>query len=253
MGLDRNGGSNTPEMNDADRASAYLPYLPGISPLNELEEEPLRYIAGGSLLRSLSRGQILCEKGNKAGGFFCVLEGRIKLSVVNADGGERVLDLVLPGRVFGQASAILDQPFPVLAQALTDSEVLQVARERIREAMERWPAVAMVMLRSLAQDCLRLVHDLEACCLMTAGQRLVDFLIKESEEGHRTGDRGQVVLPVSKAVVASSLNLTPETFSRELHELVRRGLVQVDRRTVHIHSVTQLRAHIERREARGRQ
>lgn len=240
-------------MNDADRSSTYLPYLQGISPLNELGEEVLRHIAGGSLLRTLARGQILCEKGNRAGGFFCVLSGRIKLSAVNADGGERVLDLVQPGRVFGQASTVLDQPFPVLAQALTDAEVLQVGRERMRETMERWPEVAMAMLRSLAQDCFRLIHDLESCCLMTAGQRLVDFLIKESEEGHRSGDRGQVVLPVSKAVVASSLNLTPETFSRELHELAHQGLIQVDRRTVYIHSLSQLRAHLERREAEGRQ
>lgn len=238
-------------MNDADRSSTYLPYLQDIAPLSALCEEPLRHIAGGSLQRTLARGQILCEKGCRTGGFFCVLSGRIKLSAVNADGGERVLDLILPGRIFGQAATVLDQPFPVLAQALCESQVLQVGRERIREAMERWPAVAMAMLESLAQDCFRLIHDLEACCLMSAGQRLADFLVKESVLGLRNGDRAQVVLPVSKAVVASSLNLTPETFSRELHELARQGLIEVDRRTVHIHSLSQLRTHLERREGRA--
>jgi CRP/FNR family transcriptional regulator, dissimilatory nitrate respiration regulator len=238
---------NKDTMNDADRSSTYLPYLQEIAPLNELGEEPLRHIAGGSLLRPLTRGQILCEKGSRIGGFFCVISGRIKLSAVNADGGERVLDLVLPGRVFGQASTVLDQPFPVLAQALTESQVLQVGRERVREAMERWPEVALALLRSLAQDCFRLIHDLEACCLMSAGERLADFLVKESAAGPQRGDRVEVVLPVSKAVVASSLNLTPETFSRELHELVRQGLIEVDRRTVHIPSLRQLRLHLERR------
>jgi CRP-like cAMP-binding protein len=77
---------------------------------------------------------------------------------------------------------------------------------------------------------------------MSAGQRLADFLVKESVLGLRNGDRAQVVLPVSKAVVASSLNLTPETFSRELHELAHRGLIQVERRTVHIPSLSRLRA-----------
>jgi CRP-like cAMP-binding protein len=237
----------TAKMNDADRSTAYLPYLQDIAPLSQLGEEPLRHIAGGSLLRTLARGQILCEKGSRIGGFFCVLEGRIKLSAVNADGGERVLDLVLPGRVFGQAATVLDRPFPVLAQALTESQVLQVGRERVREAMERWPEVALALLRSLAQDCFRLIHDLEACCLMSAGERLADFLVKESESCLRSGDRAEVVLPVSKAVVASRLNLTPETFSRELHELAHRGLIEVDRRTVHIPSLSQLRAHLEQR------
>lgn len=236
-------------MNDADRSITYLPYLRGIPSLSELGESPLRHLAGGSLLRTLARGQILCEKGGRLGGFFCVLGGRIKLSAVNAEGGERVLDLVLPGRIFGQAAVVLDQPFPVLAQALSDSQVLQVGRERLREAMERWPEVALAMLQSLAHDCFRLIHDLDACCLMSASERLTDFLIKEAELGGHPDDRAQVVLPVSKALVASSLNLTPETFSRELHELARQGLIQVERRTVHIPSVTQLRERLERRGA----
>jgi CRP-like cAMP-binding protein len=238
-------------MNDADRSTAYLPFLQNIAPLSELSEEGLRHVAGGSLLRTLARGQILCEKGSRTGGFFCVLSGSIKLAAVNADGGERVLDLVLPGRLFGQAAAVLDEPFPVLAQALSESQVLQVARERIREAMDRWPEVALVMLKSLAQDCFRLIHYLEACCLMSAGERLMDFLVKESAcSGHKAGS-AQVVLPVSKAVVASRLNLTPETFSRELHDLVHRGLIEVDRRTVHIPSLSQLRAHLEQRVGLG--
>jgi CRP/FNR family transcriptional regulator, dissimilatory nitrate respiration regulator len=236
-------------MNDADRSITYLPYLQEIAPLRRLGEPALRHIAGGSLLRTLARGQVLCEKGSRLGGFFCVLGGRIKLSAVNADGGERVLDLILPGRVFGQAAVVLDRPFPLLAQALTESQLLQVGRERVQEAMERWPEVALAMLQSLAQDCFRLIHDLEACCLMSAGERLADFLLKEAELRPRQGDCAQVVLPVSKALVASSLNLTPETFSRELHELARQGLIQVDRRTVHINSVSHLRARLGRQAA----
>jgi CRP/FNR family transcriptional regulator, dissimilatory nitrate respiration regulator len=43
-----------------------------------------------------------------------------------------------------------------------------------------------------------------------------------------------VPLPVSKATVASRLSLTPEYFSRVLHELEAAGLVRIDKRDVHI-------------------
>ena len=234
-------------MNDADRSSAYFALLREIQPLRELPEEAVRFIAGGSVLRNLSRGQILCEKGNTSSGLFSLFSGRIKLSAISADGGERVLELVLPGRMFGQAAALLDQPFPLLAQALCESQVLQVSRDRIHDAIGRWPEFTAAMLKSLAQSCLGLIHDLEACCLMSAGERVVDLLIKESECVPGPGDAGRVLLPTSKAVVASRLNLTPETFSRELHDLAHLGLIEVDRRTVHIHSISQLRAQIGRR------
>jgi CRP-like cAMP-binding protein len=48
---------------------------------------------------------------------------------------------------------------------------------------------------------------------------------------------------VSKAIVASRLNLTPEHFSRILHELSERGLIRVDGRDVHIDDVARLRAY----------
>jgi len=236
-------------MHDFDRSNAYLPLIREIPVLGDLSDEQARFIAGGGQLRNPSRGQVLCEKGTPNTGLFCVLGGRVKLSAVSEDGAERVLELMVPGRVFGQAAAVLDQPFPCLAQVLTESRVLHLGRERLREAISRWPAVAQMMLRLLARDCFRLMSDLEACCLMSATERLVSFLLRDAEDLPGRPDAATLNLPAAKALVASSLNLTPETFSRELHELARRGLVEVQRRTLQIPSLDALRGRLE---AKGR-
>ena len=49
-----------------------------------------------------------------------------------------------------------------------------------------------------------------------------------------SGEVITVSLPVSKATIASRLSLTPEYFSRVLHELEAAGLVRIDKRDVHI-------------------
>ncbi len=41
-------------------------------------------------------------------------------------------------------------------------------------------------------------------------------------------------LPVSKATIASRLSLTPEYFSRVLHELEAAGLITIDKREIRI-------------------
>jgi CRP-like cAMP-binding protein len=56
----------------------------------------------------------------------------------------------------------------------------------------------------------------------------------------RFPNKGQVTLPACKAVVASSLHLSAETFSRELHRLAAEGLVTIDRRTIHLHDISAL-------------
>jgi CRP-like cAMP-binding protein len=45
---------------------------------------------------------------------------------------------------------------------------------------------------------------------------------------------GQVVLQVSKRLVASKLGIQPETFSRILHRLVDGGLIAMERRNIRI-------------------
>ena len=47
-------------------------------------------------------------------------------------------------------------------------------------------------------------------------------------------------LPASKATVASRLSLTPEYFSRVLHELEAQGLIQIDKREIRILDVQRL-------------
>ena len=56
------------------------------------------------------------------------------------------------------------------------------------------------------------------------------------------GDLGIVTvsLPVSKATVASRLSLTPEYFSRVLHQLESEGLIEIARREIRILDVRRL-------------
>ena len=49
-----------------------------------------------------------------------------------------------------------------------------------------------------------------------------------------------VSLPVSKATVASRLSLTPEYFSKVLHELEAEGLITIDKRDISIIDVQRL-------------
>ncbi|MBK7277535.1 MAG: winged helix-turn-helix domain-containing protein [Betaproteobacteria bacterium] len=48
------------------------------------------------------------------------------------------------------------------------------------------------------------------------------------------------MLPATKAAIASQLNLSPEHFSRLLHELAAAGLLQVEGRRITVHDVERL-------------
>lgn len=48
------------------------------------------------------------------------------------------------------------------------------------------------------------------------------------------------ILAGIKAMLASSLNLSAETFSRELHSLSEMGLIRVERTAIHVYDLEQL-------------
>jgi CRP-like cAMP-binding protein len=63
-------------------------------------------------------------------------------------------------------------------------------------------------------------------------QRVIGYLLRDIVTD---GEAPVTVsLPVSKATIASRLSLTPEYFSRVLHELEAAGLVRIDKREIHI-------------------
>jgi CRP-like cAMP-binding protein len=228
-------------MNAADREKTCLPVLRETPLFRDLDDEALGYLAGGCTRRTVARGRMVGEGGAALDGLFILIDGRVKLAILSAEGTERVIDIVLHGGVFGESAPFLDQPAPVYAEALCDCSVLAVSRERLLQAVERWPAVALVLLNSLARNVRSLTRDLESCCLLSAGQRVARFLLNEATCDQGPGDEGEVSLPAAKVVVASSLNLTPETFSRELHVLARDGLINVGHRTIRVLSLSKLR------------
>jgi len=86
-----------------------------------------------------------------------------------------------------------------------------------------------------------LVSDLESVTLKTGRERVIGYLMRQEGGGDAADTAYSVSLPVSKAIVASRLNLTPEHFSRILHELVADGLIEVDGRDIRIVDPVRLR------------
>jgi len=86
-----------------------------------------------------------------------------------------------------------------------------------------------------------LVSDVEAYSLRSGAQRVIGYLLRDVQVSDAAG--GEVTLPISKGVIASRLNLTPQHFSRILHELTAQGLIAVQGRTVRITDLARLRAY----------
>lgn len=210
----------------------YLGSLPLFKHMQDSERERL---AAGCRLGRFERGQLVFRAGEPCEGFHVVVLGQVKLFALSPQGSEKIIELCGPGYSFAEAVMFLNAPYIVSAQTLSESLLLTVGKQAVLSEVERNPDFALRMLAGLAQRLHGLVKDVQAYTLHSGVQRVISYLLSESQPSSEgLGKPAVVSLAVSKASVASRLSVTPEYFSRVLHELESAGLISVQRRDIHL-------------------
>ena len=210
----------------------YLSVLPLFGDMQPAELQALA--RQGCQLHRMGRGETVFRVGQACDAFHVVVTGQVKLYALAPSGAEKVIELVGPGNSFGEALMFTDRPHIVNAQTLSECLLLSISKAAVMEEIARDPQFALRMLAGVSRRLHGLIRDVESYCLHSGIQRVIGFLLSEQEEDYEDGDTLTVSLPVSKATIASRLSLTPEYFSRVLHELEAEGLIQIDRRDIRI-------------------
>ncbi len=207
-------------------------YLSRLALFGMLDQAELDALATNVVLVKLSRKMLLISKEQCLNEIYALIEGTMKLYLLSGNGQQRVVRLLQAGDCFGEELLINQRPSPVYVEALSACRVLAIPAPDLLDLLARDKRVALAMVQILSSRVLKLTDDLQGCCLQSALQRIVQYLFELKSRDHSAENR--VELPASKVVIASLLNLTPETLSRWLHHLSENGLIRIDRREIHL-------------------
>ena len=212
-------------------------FLKRIPLFQDVTPEELDHIADSTTETNILKGNMIFRRGDPCDGFHIVIYGQVKLSFTSPQGDEKVVEIISAGQSFGEALMFMEKPYIVNAQVLADSLLLYISKQAVFSGLDSNPKFARRMLSGLSRRIHGLVSDVEAYSLRSATQRVIGYLLKADP----AGDGGHVILSVSKKLVASRLNLTPEHFSRILQELTMRRLIEVKGREIVILDIEKLR------------
>jgi CRP-like cAMP-binding protein len=228
-----------------DIQSFDLPRYLGVLPLfSDLSPPELERLARGCQLRRFGRGEAVFRVGQPCEEFHVTVTGQVKLFAVSPAGQEKVIELIGPGGSFAEALMFTGQPYIINAQSLTDSLLLSVSKKAVVAEIEGDSRFAMRMLAGISRRLHGLVRDVQAYSLHSGMQRVIGYLLRDQVAADEVSSAAlTVLLPVSKAIIASRLSLTPEYFSRVLHELEMANLIEVDKREIRIRDPLKLSQH----------
>ena len=219
------------------KTQAFIANLPMF---REMSAEELDRIAAATLPVHVQKGESIVHCGDACTGFHVVVYGQVKLGFTSPQGVEKVVEIVRPGQSFGEALMFLDEPYIVFAQALSDTMLLHVAKHAVFDELARDPLFSRRMLSGLSRRLHGLVRDVEAYTLRSSQERVIGYLLADAVDV-ACNEPTEVRLTPGKSVIASRLNMTPEHFSRILHELAADGLIEVNGRSIRVPDVARLR------------
>lgn len=210
--------------------------------LAELSDDQLEKIQKTMRLITLSDNEHLFEQGEQADRFYQVLSGQIKLFRVSMEGSERVIEVVQPGQTFAEAVMFMEQRcYPLNAEALGKTELLAFDSNTFLKILEDSKQACFRLLADMSMRLHNRLNEIDYLTLQNATFRMVHYLLQQIPRDHDDGESIEIKLTTSKSIIASRLSIQPETFSRILKSLSKRGLIEVKGKAINLLDIDGLR------------
>lgn len=204
----------------------------------EMDEKAVSFFAAHSHRKKFKKGEILFSIGEPAPSFFFIETGWIKVYRVNRDGAESVINVFGPGDTFAEAAVFSPlQRYPANAQAVEDTDLIEIPRKAFMEKIGTESDVAFSVLNAISSRHRHLVQQIEQLTSRDAPQRLGFFFLRLCPPGEKKDI--SLTLPYDKSLIARCLNIQPETLSRSMKKLESYGVTS-DGKTIRIRDIESL-------------
>ena len=191
------------------------------------------------------KGDFIIRPGDPPHGVFYIYEGLVKAYDITKYHEENLLIIRKADEIFPLIWALTGQERQVIYQALAPTVTWQIKRQTFLEFMEAQPDVLAPLL-DMTIEMYRLhserILNLE---YRTVRERIISFLITMSHRFGRNTPEGLLIdVPLRHQDIASSVNATRETTSRELSALERKGLLENKQSLILLKDLDGLRKHL---------
>ena len=205
-----------------------------------LNEKQLENVLKFSRAVSLPAKSILFERGSAATHFYLLKSGQVKLYCLSEDGDEKVIEIIHPSETFAEAIMFMpERIYPVSAETINNSELYCFDMNQFHELLENSKETCFRLLASMARKLHSKINDINNLALHNATYRLVVYLLDQLPEGATA--LSSIQLKATKIIIASRLSIQPETFSRILLRLSKKGLIEVHGNEISLLDVNGLR------------
>ena len=150
-----------------------------------LDDEEMAVLASQVEVKRFSARQRIYKTGDPSGQAYVLVSGAVRVTIIDDDNQEVVVDEPSHGEFFGFASMLDETPHQTSAQALDDVVCVEVDRKDIAVLLERKPMAGMDLLTVLGKQ----FHSAQELVRVRAMRNANEMIDEESTFGERIADQ----------------------------------------------------------------
>ncbi len=209
-----------------------------------LAGEHLERLEREKSVRRYDRGESVFYEGSPVLAIYLICSGLVKLYKTGRRREQLVIRLLGPGDITGYRALLAGEPYAATAEAVEPSTVCAISKETFLGLLRQSPELSLGLLSKMAREMRASEEQMVAMAQESVRQRTARLLLffhsgkSAATEKHKAGE--PVEVPLLHKEMAEMIGTTPETFSRTLHALARRGIIRLTRSKIFIENPTAL-------------
>ncbi|MBL0373578.1 Crp/Fnr family transcriptional regulator [Rhizobium sp. KVB221] len=210
---------------------------------DKMPDSDLEALLAQATPRRAAAGEAMFEQGAEATHFFLLINGRLKVTQVTADGQQIIVRVVHPGDLFGFARALRRADYPGTALSVIESLALTWPTELWPQFLDRSPYLAVSALNTIGQRLDEAHTRIREMSTQEVERRVAHTVLRLSQQAGRTEDNGvRIDFPITRQDIAEMTGTTLHTVSRILSAWESNGLVEGGRQKLLVRDSVRLQA-----------
>jgi CRP-like cAMP-binding protein len=203
--------------------------LLGRTPLfGSLDEAERHAVAEEMREVNFDPSQVIFARGDAGREIYLVVSGRVRLSVLTAEGRELSFAHAEAGSIFGEIAMLDGGPRSADATAVGKVSALSLSKPALKRLMETQPHVADAAVRFLCSRIREADQQLEAIALYPIEGRLARFFLAAARAKAPDSEEGRVTieLPISQSELALLIGASRPKVNTALSMLESSGALE---------------------------
>lgn len=177
---------------------------------------------------SFDAGQVIFTRGDAGRDIYLVTSGRVRLSVLTAEGRELSFAHAEPGAVFGEIAMLDSGPRTADATAVVKTQAMSLGRAAFMRLAETRPHLVDAVVRFLCRRIREADQQLEAIALFPIEVRLARFFLAAARQKRPDASEGSVSidLGMSQGELALLIGASRPKVNTALSMLEASGAIQ---------------------------